>query len=154
MLNSCQSGSTGTSDLFAGTAATLVHSGIHAVVAMQFAVSDYAALAFARSFYVALASGRRIDEAVRSGRIGILGITRDTLEWITPVSTSAATTPRLLDASAPVPTRSTAPASGGPTPVEAAAFASAVPELGAAPPLVPRRPWPQIRDVAARGRSR
>ncbi|MFH8251658.1 CHAT domain-containing protein [Microbacterium sp. B2969] len=100
VLNSCQSGATGTSDLFAGTAATLVHSGINAVVAMQFAVSDYAALAFARSFYLALASGRRIDEAVRSGRIGILGITRDTLEWITPVVYIAGDDTRLIDPSA------------------------------------------------------
>jgi hypothetical protein len=52
---------------------------------MQFSISDVAALEFARAFYSALASGRRIDEAVRSGRIGILGIGRGTLEWVTPV---------------------------------------------------------------------
>ena len=138
VLNSCQSGSTGTSDLFAGTAATLVHSGINAVVAMQFAVSDYAALAFARSFYIALASGRRIDEAVRSGRIGILGITRDTLEWITPVLYLGGDDTSLLDPSAAVPARSAAPAAVGPTPVEAAAFASAVAAPAAA--SHPRRP--------------
>ncbi|SFS14288.1 CHAT domain-containing protein [Microbacterium sp. cf046] len=97
VLNSCQSGATGSSDLFAGTAATLVRSGIHAVVAMQFAVTDYAALAFARSFYVALASGRRIGEAVRSGRIGILGTARDTLEWITPVLYLRGEDARLLE---------------------------------------------------------
>lgn len=97
VLNSCQSGATGTSDLFAGTAATLVRSGIPAVVAMQFAISDYAALAFSRSFYVALASGRRIDEAVRSGRIGVLGIARDTLEWITPVLYLRGDDTRVLD---------------------------------------------------------
>jgi CHAT domain len=101
VLNSCQSGATGSSDLFAGTAATLVRSGIHAVVAMQFAVTDYAAVAFARSFYVALASGRRIGEAVRSGRIGILGTARDTLEWITPVLYLREDDARLLDAAAP-----------------------------------------------------
>ena len=63
-------------DLFSGTAAALVRSGIHAVAAMQFAISDGAAVSFARGFYTALARGRRVDEAVRSGRIGILGMGR------------------------------------------------------------------------------
>lgn len=85
VLNSCQSGASGTEDLFSGTAAALAHSGIHAVAAMQYAISDDAAIAFARGFYMALAHGRGIDEAVRSGRIGILGLSRGTLEWITPV---------------------------------------------------------------------
>ncbi|MFE6253778.1 CHAT domain-containing protein [Agromyces sp. NPDC057865] len=85
VLNSCQSGAAGTSDLFSGTAAALAHSGIRAVAAMQFSISDVAAIAFARGFYTALAYGRGIDEAVRSGRIGILGIGRGTLEWVTPV---------------------------------------------------------------------
>ena len=85
VLNSCQSGATGGSDLFSGTAAALAHSGIHAVAAMQFSISDAAAIAFARGFYTALAHGRDVDEAVRSGRIGILGTGRGTLEWVTPV---------------------------------------------------------------------
>ena len=85
VLNSCQSGASGTLDLFSGTAAALAHSGIHAVAAMQYSISDDAAIAFARGFYKALAHGRGIDEAVRSGRIGILGLSRGTLEWITPV---------------------------------------------------------------------
>ncbi len=85
VLNSCQSGATGGSDEFSGTAAALAHSGIHAVAAMQFAISDAAAIAFARGFYTALAHGRDVDEAVRSGRIGILGTGRGTLEWVTPV---------------------------------------------------------------------
>ena len=85
VLNSCQSGAGGTTDLFSGTAAALAHSGIRAVAAMQFSISDTAALAFARGFYTALAHNRGIDEAVRSGRIGILGLGRGTLEWVTPV---------------------------------------------------------------------
>ena len=85
VLNSCQSGASGTMDLFSGTAAALAHSGIHAVAAMQYSISDDAAVAFSRGFYKALAHGRGIDEAVRSGRIGILGLSRGTLEWITPV---------------------------------------------------------------------
>ena len=85
VLNSCQSGAGSATDLFSGTAAALAHSGIRAVAAMQFSISDSAALAFARGFYAALAHGRGIDEAVRSGRIGILGLGRGTLEWVTPV---------------------------------------------------------------------
>ncbi|WP_173922669.1 CHAT domain-containing protein [Agromyces sp. Marseille-P2726] len=85
VLNSCQSGAGGTSDLFSGTAAALAHSGIRAVAAMQFSISDDAAIEFARGFYTALSHGRGIDEAVRSGRIGILGMGRGTLEWVTPV---------------------------------------------------------------------
>ena len=85
VLNSCQSGAGSATDLFSGTAAALAHSGIRAVAAMQFSISDAAALAFARGFYAALAHGRGIDEAVRSGRIGILGLGRGTLEWVTPV---------------------------------------------------------------------
>ena len=40
VLNSCQSGAAGTVDLFSGTAAALAHSGIHAVAAMQYSISD------------------------------------------------------------------------------------------------------------------
>ncbi|MCR2814673.1 CHAT domain-containing protein [Microbacterium jiangjiandongii] len=85
VLNSCMSGASGLRELYSGTAAALVRSGISAVVAMQFTVSDAAALAFAHGFYAALAYGRTIDDATRSGRIAILGLSRDTLEWITPV---------------------------------------------------------------------
>jgi hypothetical protein len=102
VLNSCQSAAGGTTDLFSGTAAALAHSGIRAVAAMQFSISDIAALAFARGFYTALAYGRGIDEAVRSGRIGILGIVRGTLEWVTPVLYLRGEDARLFDV---VPTR-------------------------------------------------
>lgn len=85
VLNSCQSGTNSDSDLFSGTAAALAHGGVRAVAAMQFAISDAAAVAFARGFYTALSYGRGVDEAVRSGRIGILGLGRGTLEWVTPM---------------------------------------------------------------------
>lgn len=85
VINSCMSGAGGRNDLFSGTAAALVASGINAVAAMQFAISDPAALAFSHGFYSALAYGRRIDEAVVSGRIAILGLGANTLEWVTPV---------------------------------------------------------------------
>ena len=84
VLNSCSSGKTGGLDLFSGTAAALARSGIGAVAAMQFAISDTAAIAFARGFYTAIAHGRSVDEAARSGRISILGAPHS-LEWVTPV---------------------------------------------------------------------
>ncbi|GAA3688414.1 hypothetical protein GCM10023081_27190 [Arthrobacter ginkgonis] len=85
VLNSCSSGESGTEELFSGTAAALVRSGVSAVAAMQFTVSDEAAIAFAQGFYTAIANGRRIDEAARNGRISITGNSRSTLEWVTPV---------------------------------------------------------------------
>jgi outer membrane protein assembly factor BamB len=84
VLNSCSSGRTGVHDLFSGTAAALARSGISAVAAMQFTISDNAAIAFSRGFYTAIAHGRDVDEAARSGRIAILG-TPHSLEWVTPV---------------------------------------------------------------------
>ena len=106
VLNACLTAAESTDDLFSGTAAALVRSGINAVAAMQFAISDKAAIAFARGFYMSLAHGRAIDEAMRSGRIGILGVTRDTLEWVTPVLCVRGDDTRLFDVkpdAAPVP---------------------------------------------------
>jgi len=111
VLNSCQTGAGGTTDLFSGTAAALAHSGIRAVAAMQFSISDVAAIEFARGFYTALAHGRGIDEAVRSGRIGILGMGRGTLEWVTPVLYLRGEDTQLFDV-APLP--SVMPATTGP----------------------------------------
>jgi hypothetical protein len=116
VLNSCQSGAGGTTDLFSGTAAALAHSGIRAVAAMQFSISDLAAIEFARGFYTALAHGRGIDEAVRSGRIGILGMGRGTLEWVTPVLYLRGEDTRLFDV-APLRVPPLHPADSGDIPV-------------------------------------
>ena len=85
VLNSCSGAAASVQDLFSGTAAALARSGVAAVAAMQYAISDPAAVAFARGFYAALARGRGVDEAVSAGRIAILGTSGQTLEWITPV---------------------------------------------------------------------
>ncbi len=85
VLNSCSGATASASDLFSGTAAALVRGGVSAVVAMQYAISDLAAAAFSRGFYAAIARGRGVDDAVSSGRVGILGLSDRTLEWITPV---------------------------------------------------------------------
>ena len=85
VLNSCRGAATSTGDLFSGTAAALTRSGVAAVTAMQYSISDPAAIAFARGFYAALAQGRGVDAAVSAGRVRILGTSDQTLEWITPV---------------------------------------------------------------------
>jgi tetratricopeptide (TPR) repeat protein len=115
VLNSCSSGETGAHDLFSGTAAVLVRSGISAVAAMQFTVSDTAAIAFARGFYTALARGRAVDEAARSGRISILGAPH-TLEWITPVLYVRGEATHLFTVGAPSePPRGQSPAVAAPS---------------------------------------
>jgi hypothetical protein len=85
VLNACAGAAVGRGDLFSGTAAALARSGVAAVTAMQYSVTDSAAMAFARGFYPALAHGRSLDEAVSAGRLAILGTSNRTLEWITPV---------------------------------------------------------------------
>jgi WD40 repeat protein len=103
MLNSCQGATASTGDLFSGTAATLVRSGVAAVAAMQFSVSDPAAIAFARGFYTALAHGRGIDDAVSAGRVAILGTSAHTLEWLIPVLHLRGSEARLFDIAVAAP---------------------------------------------------
>lgn len=103
VLNSCSGAATGPADLFSGTAAALVRSGVAAVTAMQFSISDPAAVAFAHGFYAALARGRGVDEAVTAGRIAILGTSSRTLEWITPVLYLRGNGTRLFTIQAPAP---------------------------------------------------
>lgn len=112
VLNSCQSGEAAADDLLSSTAATLVHSGISAAVAMQFAVTDSAALAFARGFYQAIAQGAPVDEAVRLGRIAIDGTSEQTLEWVTPVLYLRTNDTRLFT----LPSTTTTPEPPGPPP--------------------------------------
>jgi hypothetical protein len=85
VLNSCHSAAASTGDLFSGTAAALARSGVAAIAAMQYSITDTAAIAFARGFYSALARGRGVDDAVSAGRVAILGTNSRTLEWLTPV---------------------------------------------------------------------
>ena len=97
VLNACSSGEAAADDLLSSTAAALVHSGISAAVAMQFAVTDPAALAFSRGFYQALAQSIAVDEAVRLGRIALGGTSEQTLEWVTPVIYLRTDDTRLFD---------------------------------------------------------
>ena len=100
VLNSCQTAAGSDTDVFSGTAATLVRT-VPAVVAMQFAVTDGAAVAFSRAFYQALVRNRGVDEAVRLGRIALAGLNRDNLEWVTPVLYLRSEDSRLFDLTQP-----------------------------------------------------
>jgi hypothetical protein len=84
VLNACEGARTSSDDPFAGTAASLVHREIPAVVAMQFEITDRAAVLFAGEFYAALADGYPVDSALAEARKAIFADQND-VEWGTPV---------------------------------------------------------------------
>ncbi|MDC0771347.1 tetratricopeptide repeat protein [Streptomyces sp. HD] len=96
VLNACEGGRGDDSDLFAGTAQSLVQRGLPAVVAMQFAITDTAAIEFAREFYDSIAGGHPLDAAVYEGRRAILN-EASSFEWGTPVLYSRAPDGRIFD---------------------------------------------------------
>jgi len=85
LLNACEGARGGQQDRFSSTAATLVGSGIPAVLAMQYDITDVAAVHFARTFYEALADNLPVDTAVADARNAINLRNRHSLEWATPV---------------------------------------------------------------------
>jgi formylglycine-generating enzyme required for sulfatase activity len=97
LLNACEGARGGRLDLFAGTAATLVGSGIPAVLAMQYEITDDAAIDFARTFYEALADNLPVDTAVADARNAMTLRNRFSLEWGTPVLYLRAPDGRLFD---------------------------------------------------------
>ncbi len=85
VLNACEGARSGTADVFAGTAQTLIRQGVPAVVAMQFEISDPAAIAFSEGFYEAIAAKRPLDAATATGRTRVYAQTNGGVEWATPV---------------------------------------------------------------------
>jgi len=96
VLNACASAQGSHNDRFASTAATLVRSGIPAVIAMQHSISDRAAIEFSQTFYESLADGLPVDGAVTEARKAILLSVAHSLEWGTPVLYSRASDGRLF----------------------------------------------------------
>jgi hypothetical protein len=85
VLNSCDGARTTVGDPFAGIAATLVHLGMPAVVAMQYEISDVASRVFAECLYGCLIQRQMpIEGAVAAARKAIL-LEGNSLEWATPV---------------------------------------------------------------------
>ncbi len=85
MLNACEGAKGGKTDIFSGTAATLVRRGIPAVVAMQYEITDRAAIEFARTFYEAVSDDMPLDAAVSEARKAVSVSINNTVEWGTPV---------------------------------------------------------------------
>jgi formylglycine-generating enzyme required for sulfatase activity len=87
-LNACETATLSPEeelDPFAGVATATVMSGVPAVVAMQFPISDYAAGTFARQVYPLLAHGYPVDYAVTEARKAVSLAVPNTMEWGTPV---------------------------------------------------------------------
>ncbi len=98
VLNACQCGMGGTSDIFSSVASILVQQGIPAVVAMQYDISDRSAIEFAETFYTYLGEGFAVDAAVTEARKA-MSMVREAPgpEWATPVLYMHATNGRIFD---------------------------------------------------------
>jgi hypothetical protein len=86
VLNACETGQADVSNMRLGVANALARSGMPAVIAMQFRISDDAALAFSKGLYEALVAGHPIDTAMVWARVTIhTEFSGNTAEWGTPV---------------------------------------------------------------------
>ncbi len=111
VLNACLSAEVSIKRAFAGMAPKLVASGVPAVAAMQYEISDRDALAFARTFYRTLSSGEwagQVDVAMSNARGRLLALYPNSRGFGTPVLYLRAKGGRLFSISekpeaAPVP---------------------------------------------------
>ena len=83
VLNSCFGAKRDDSQKFSSVAASMVRSGVPAVIAMRTEISDDAARAIAQTFYTALALNMPVDAALTEARRKIFR--SDSLEWATPI---------------------------------------------------------------------
>lgn len=83
VFNACETGRGG-SDPQSSIAAAMLHSGVSALVSMQFPITDHVATAFSAAFYEGLAGGLPVDRCVQSGRSAIWLANAHSLEWGTP----------------------------------------------------------------------
>lgn len=133
VLNACEGARSSVTDLFAGTAQSLMQQRVPAVIAMQFEITDEAAVTFAREFYGAVADGYPVDAALSEARKAIYAADNG-LEWATPVLYLRAPEARIFEIEPPTPV--TAPE---PAPVTSPA---------ALPMSAPSRSQPRKRDFA------
>jgi formylglycine-generating enzyme required for sulfatase activity len=85
LLNACEGARSNGHDAFSSTAATLIASGIPAVLAMQYEITNDAAIEFANAFYEALADNLPVDAAVAEARNALSISNARSLEWGIPV---------------------------------------------------------------------
>ena len=83
VLNSCFGAKRDDTQKFSSVAASMVRSGVPAVIAMRTEISDDAARAIAQTFYTALALNMPVDAALTEARRKIFR--SDSLEWATPI---------------------------------------------------------------------
>ena len=146
VLNSCEGARTSSDDPFAGTAASLVHREIPAVVAMQFEITDRAAIVFGGEFYAALADGYPVDSALAEARKAIFADQND-VEWGTPVLFMRVADGRIFDVAVD-------PASEKPALPETTPVVPPPPPPAVEPEPAPATPAPEPRAgrVTASGR--
>jgi ABC-type branched-subunit amino acid transport system substrate-binding protein/CHAT domain-containing protein len=85
-LNACDTARGDPLDYLSNFAYKLAISGIPAIVAMQFKITDDDAIQFARVFYESIARGEAVDEAVTEARHHIyVGANVSSLQWIAPI---------------------------------------------------------------------
>jgi len=102
VLNACEGGRAGASNLFTGTAQVLMRHGVPAVIAMQYPVSDDAAITFGRELYAALVDGCPLDMAMTEARVALQGQCEG-VEWGVPVLYIRPRDARLWDIQTPLP---------------------------------------------------
>jgi CHAT domain-containing protein len=94
VLNCCDSARGAADNMFSSPGAALVRSGVPAVVAMQFSISDDAAIRFASGFYESVADNDPIERAITTARLQMH--TRSDVEWGIPVLFTRSGTGRLF----------------------------------------------------------
>lgn len=112
LLNACDGARTGQQDVLSSTAATLINSGVPAVLAMQYAIADAAAVEFANTFYESLADNLPVDAAVAEARNAINFRNARSLEWGIPVLHMRAPDGHLFSLVNAVPAVPTPPSNG------------------------------------------
>ncbi len=85
VLNSCLGTKSGDGEKFSSVAAGLVKSGVPAVIAMQYEISDDSARVIAKTFYTSLALNMPVDAALTEARLQIFLDDKNNLEWATPI---------------------------------------------------------------------
>lgn len=83
-INGAEGGRTSLADPFASTAQSLIHSGIPAVVSMQFEITNEALSAHTEAFYNTLTQGHGVDLALSEARQAAFSKGND-VEWASPV---------------------------------------------------------------------
>ncbi len=91
-LNACstaQSGHRPGQQPLLAAAAALVRSGVPAVLAMQFPITDTAAREFSEAVYLSLARGSSLEAAATDGRIALRHANPRSWQWVTPTLCAA-----------------------------------------------------------------